>query len=196
MIAGDEVAGVRRFVFVPEEWERQQRAAETRNLIVRIVIGVVFGGLLVSAAVLGVVAWSRGATRRGCSSPRPGSCSSSRSRRRSTRGRRRRRDMPTEIPLPLQILGAIGVGLVALVITSSLAGLALGAQPARLDASGSLADARRAAARGCGRRIRRGAAGARRVAPDAGLGGRRRTSRRSERSCRRLRSPSIRSPAS
>ena len=30
-----------------------------RNLIVRIIVGVVFGGLLVSAAVAGVVAWSR-----------------------------------------------------------------------------------------------------------------------------------------
>ena len=48
--------------------------------------------------------------------------------------------MPTEIPLPIQLLGAIGVGLVALIITSSLAGLALGAQPARLDGRVSLAD--------------------------------------------------------
>ena len=48
--------------------------------------------------------------------------------------------MPTEIPLPIQLLGAIGVGLVALIVTSSLAGLALGAQPARLGASGSLAE--------------------------------------------------------
>ncbi len=48
--------------------------------------------------------------------------------------------MPTEIPLAIQILGAIGVGLVALVITSSLAGLALGAQPARLTGSSTLPD--------------------------------------------------------
>ena len=58
-IAGDQVASARRFVFVPEQWERQQRATETRNLILRILVGVVFGGLLVAAAVGGVVAWSR-----------------------------------------------------------------------------------------------------------------------------------------
>ena len=46
--------------------------------------------------------------------------------------------MPTEIAVPLQLLVVVGLGLVAFVITSSLAGLALGAQPARLDASGSL----------------------------------------------------------
>ena len=30
-IAGDEVAAVGRFVYVPEEWQRQQRAAATRD---------------------------------------------------------------------------------------------------------------------------------------------------------------------
>jgi Type II CAAX prenyl endopeptidase Rce1-like len=137
-IAGDEVASVRRFVFVPEQWERQQRAAETRNLIVRVISGVVFGGLLVSAAVAGVIAWSR---RR--YAPRlffavagimlVVTLASAINGWPATQAL-----MPTEIPLPIQLLGAIGVGLVALIISASLAGLALGAEPARLAGSGSL----------------------------------------------------------
>ncbi len=135
-IAGDQVAGARRFVFVPEQWERQQRATETRNLILRILVGVVFGGLLVAAAVGGVVAWSRRhytprlffaaaaimlvATVAAAGNAWPATQAA----------------MPTEIPLALQLLGVLGVGLVALIVTSSLTGLALGAQPVRLQRSG------------------------------------------------------------
>jgi hypothetical protein len=139
-IAGDQIAGARRFVFVPEEWERQQRATETRNLILRILVGVVFGGLLVSASVGGVVAWSRRrytprvffataaimlvATVTAAGNAWPAT----------------QAVMPTEIPLALQLLGALGVGLVALIVTSGLTGLALGAQPTRLEGSGVLAE--------------------------------------------------------
>lgn len=135
-IAGDQVTGARRFVFVPEQWERQQRATETRNLILRIVVGVVFGGLLVAAAVGGVVAWSRrhytprlffaaaaimlAATIVAAANAWPATQAA----------------MPTEIPLALQLLGVLGVGLVALIVTSGLTGLALGAQPVRLHRSG------------------------------------------------------------
>ena len=139
-LAGDEVAVVRRFVFVPEQWERQQRAAETRNLIVRVIVGVVFGGLLVSAAVAGVVSWSRRQYTPRLFFAAAGimlviTLASAINAWPSTQAL-----MPTEIPLPIQLLGAIGVGLVALIVSASLAGLALGAQPARLAGSGSLPD--------------------------------------------------------
>jgi hypothetical protein len=137
-IAGDEVAGVRRFVFVPEEWDRRQRAAEVRNLIVRIVIGVVFGGLLVSAAVLGVVAWSRRQYTPRLFFAAAGLMLVVTVASAINSWPSRQAEMPTEIAVPLQLLVVVGLGLVAFVITSSLAGLALGAQPARLDASGSL----------------------------------------------------------
>ena len=110
---------------------------KTRNLIVRIIVGVVFGGLLVSAAVAGVVAWSRrrytprlflaatgimfAVTLAAAANAWPSSQAL----------------FVTEIPLPIQLLGAIGIGLVALIINSALAGLALGAQPARLEGSGT-----------------------------------------------------------
>jgi hypothetical protein len=139
-LAGDDVASVRRFVFVPEQWERQQRAAETRNLIVRVIVGVVFGGLLVSAAVVGVIAWSRRKYTPRLFFSVAGimlilSLTSAVNAWPSVLAQLR-----TEIPLPIQLLIAIGGGLVALVISSSLAGLALGGQPARLAGSASLPD--------------------------------------------------------
>ena len=58
-LAGDEVASTGRFIYIPEEWQRQNRAADTRNFVLQILVTLVFGGLLVSAAVAGVIAWSR-----------------------------------------------------------------------------------------------------------------------------------------
>ncbi|HEY7058463.1 MAG TPA: lysostaphin resistance A-like protein, partial [Vicinamibacterales bacterium] len=58
-LAGDEVAASGRFVYVPEEWRRQERAAATRNTVLQVLVSVLFGGLLVGAAVSGVIAWSR-----------------------------------------------------------------------------------------------------------------------------------------
>ena len=139
-LAGDELASVRRFVFVPEGWERGQRAAETRSLIVRVIVGVVFGGLLVSAAVGGVVAWSRRKYTPRLFFAAAGIMLVVTLAAAINAWPATQAVMPTEIPLAIQILGAIGVGLVALVITSSLAGLALGAQPARLTGSSSLPD--------------------------------------------------------
>src|SRR5262245_33504720 len=52
-IAGDEVTSVGRFVHTPEDWERRQRAADTRALILRILNGIVFAGLLAAAGVFG-----------------------------------------------------------------------------------------------------------------------------------------------
>ena len=74
-LAGDEVASVRRFVFVPEQWERQQRAAETRNLIV----ADRHRRRLRRPAGVGCRprrdrVEPQADTRRGCSSPLPGSC--------------------------------------------------------------------------------------------------------------------------
>ena len=140
VLAGSEVAGIGRYVHVPESWERSERAASTRNTILRILTGVVFGGLLVAAAVFGVIAWSRGryaprlffataavmlvASIADAANGWPAVLAS----------------LQTALPLPLQVLGVIGIGLVALTVTSSLAGLAIGALPHRLANAGELAD--------------------------------------------------------
>lgn len=58
-IAGDRVADVRRFVHVPEEWEREEEARRTRRLMVSAGSGGILALLFLSAAVWGVVLWSR-----------------------------------------------------------------------------------------------------------------------------------------
>jgi hypothetical protein len=59
-IAGDQVVDARRFVFVPEEWERSFQSEES---LLR-AFGMVRGGLLVvaliAAGVIAIILWSRG----------------------------------------------------------------------------------------------------------------------------------------
>ena len=144
-LAGDEVVFARPYVFVPEDWERKQRAAGTRDLIIRIADIMVLAGLLVGAAVLAVMAWSK---RRyapkvfvsaggvmlllsliAFGNTWPSLVAS----------------IPTAAPLQLALLGVVAIGAVGLVIRASLVGLALGAVPHRLTLSGEMpqADAKR-----------------------------------------------------
>jgi hypothetical protein len=139
-LAGDEVERVGRFVFVPEQWERQQRAASTRNLILQIISGIVFGGLLVSAAVGGVLAWSRHRY-----TPRLFVAAAGLMLVMSLIGAANGwpsvlAQLQTALPLPVQLLGVIGIGLVALTITSTLVGLAIGALPTHLRGSSQMLD--------------------------------------------------------
>ncbi|PWT82049.1 MAG: hypothetical protein C5B57_09365 [Blastocatellia bacterium] len=58
-IIGDEVADTRRFVFVPEDWERSQRNAETIASVVQgsgILLSIV---IALSGAIAAIVSWSR-----------------------------------------------------------------------------------------------------------------------------------------
>jgi hypothetical protein len=122
-------------VYVPEEWQRQARAAATRNTILQILIGLVFGGLVVGAAVTGVIAWSRRQY-----SPRLFLAGAVLMlavtiARAANNGPVVLASLITAAPLPLQIAGLIGVGLVSLTITAVLVGLALGAVPNQLSSS-------------------------------------------------------------
>ncbi len=128
-ISGDEVASAGRFVFVPEEWERRQRAADTRNLIVRILQTLVFAALTVGAGVGGMIAWSR---RR--YSPRLFLAGALLmlvvSIARSANGwPTMLASLTTAAPLQLQLLGVMGIALVGLTLISVLVGLTLGALP-------------------------------------------------------------------
>jgi membrane protease YdiL (CAAX protease family) len=139
-IAGDEVVADRPFVFVPESWERQQRAAGTRDLIIRIVDTFVFAGLLVGAAILAMMAWSRREyTPRlfvlGAAIMLIVSAARSVNNYPTVLAA-----LVTAAPLQLQIVGVIGVGLVGLTISAVLVGLVLGAIPRRLAAAGALPD--------------------------------------------------------
>ena len=131
-LAGDEVASVARYIYVPEEWERQQRAASTRNIVIQIAVSVVFGGLLLAAAIGGMIKWSRGqyaprvflaatamvlvASVIDLANGWPSILAS----------------LSTSAPLPIQLLGIIAIGLIGLTLLAAIIGLAIGALPHRL----------------------------------------------------------------
>lgn len=58
-LLGDEVADVNRFVHVPEEWQRRQRARETVALIVQGFAGVTLAAMVLAGAIGAIVSWSR-----------------------------------------------------------------------------------------------------------------------------------------
>jgi hypothetical protein len=58
-IAGDEPTSVGRFVFVPEDWQRQANATDTRNVILQVMTSLVPAGSGITLAVVAVIAWSR-----------------------------------------------------------------------------------------------------------------------------------------
>jgi hypothetical protein len=127
-------------VHVPEEWARQQRAAETRSLIIRVVNTLVFAGLLVGAAVLGMIAWSRRAYAPSLFLAGAGLMLVVSFVRSANNWPAVLGALRTEQPLQLQIIGVIGIGLVGLVLSAVLVGLVLGAIPHKLSHASSLTD--------------------------------------------------------
>jgi len=59
-IAGDEVVGVRRFVHVPEDWEREWRGELSRRALARIPSAGLLLLVTVAGMVLALVKWARG----------------------------------------------------------------------------------------------------------------------------------------
>jgi hypothetical protein len=139
-LSGDEVTSVRRYVFVPEDWERQERAAGTREVIVRILAGVLFGGLLLSAAVIGVILWSRSHYSPGVFLLGSGLMLAAAVASGVNGWPAIMASLSTAQPLTLQIGAVAGVGLVGLGITAALVGLALGGFPGALAAQPWLPD--------------------------------------------------------
>jgi hypothetical protein len=139
-IAGDEVVATGRSVYAPEEWQRRSRAAATRNTILRVLITLVFAGLLVGAGVLGVIAWSR---RR--YAPRLFFAGAALmlivSVARAVNGWPAvLASVPTVAPLSVTLAGIAGIGLVGLAIIAALVGLVLGGVPPRLAGAASLSN--------------------------------------------------------
>lgn len=128
-IAGDEVAGAGRYVFVPEDWEREARAAATRNLILLVLVSAVFGAALVTCGGLAVIAWSRGVY-----TPRlffaaaavvlAASMATSVNRWPEVLA-----SLPTIAPLRVTVAGVAAVGLLGLAILAVLIGLPFGQFP-------------------------------------------------------------------
>ena len=139
-LAGDEIASVARYIYVPEEWERRQRAGSTRELVIQIAISVVFGGMLVAAAIGGMISWSRGRY-----APRLFLAAAAVFFGASVVGFAN--GWPTVIaafqtsaPLQFQMIGVVAIALVGLALGATVVGLAIGAIPHGLAGLGRLPD--------------------------------------------------------
>src|SRR5262249_1385602 len=122
-IAGDQVTSVGRFVHLPEDWERRQRATETRALMLRILNGIVFAGLLAAAGVLGVIAWSRRRYAPWLFLAGAGLMLVASFVNAANGMPRILAGLPTAQPLNLQLAILAGVGLVGLTVVASFVGL-------------------------------------------------------------------------
>ncbi len=58
-LAGDEIADARRFVYVPEDWQRTERNARTVASIVQAAGGALGGILVIGGVIAAIVSWSR-----------------------------------------------------------------------------------------------------------------------------------------
>ena len=142
-ISGDEIAAVRRFVYVPEAWERTERNAQTVASVLQVAGGLLGAVMVMSGVIAAIISWSR--------------------RRFAVRlflavfgvfllvtGARLVNNFPvvmanltTSQPLRLQIAILIGASVVGFSLLSAAMGLIAGAAPAWLPARGRL-DSRRA----------------------------------------------------
>ena len=135
------MTAVGRFIHMPEDWERRQRVTATRGLILRIVNGIVFAGLLASAGVLGVIAWSRRRYAPWLFLAGAGLMLVASLINAVNGSPMVLAQLPTAQPLQLQLLILAGVGLVGLTVVSTFVGLTLGSVPHRLAPGGRLTDA-------------------------------------------------------
>jgi hypothetical protein len=141
VIAGDEVAQARRFIFVPDDWNRRARAAQTRNTVGQVVISLLFAGILVVSAIAGVVAWSRRRYSARLFFAAAGLMFALSLANAANGWPAALAALQTSQPLQLQVLALIGIGGVGLTMVSVLVGLAIGGAPHRV-ARGGVVDER------------------------------------------------------
>jgi hypothetical protein len=139
-VAGDEVADVRRFVHVPEEWTRRQAAAQTRAFVLGILSTVLFAGIALSAAITAVVSWSRRRFAPWLFVAGGGLMLIVSVLTAANGWPMLLASLSTAQPLKLQVLALVGVGIVALAVAAAVVGLALGVLPHRLAAGASIPD--------------------------------------------------------
>jgi hypothetical protein len=140
-LAGTEAAAIGRYIYIPDDWQRQERAARTRNRMLGILQTLTFAALLMSAAVMGVIAWSRGRYAPRLFFAGASMLLAASIVRAANAWPIAVASFSTAAPLTLQIVGAVAIGLVSVGLTALLAGLVLGAVPEQLATSNRLADA-------------------------------------------------------
>ena len=141
VVAGNEVAQARRYVFVPDEWSRRARAAQTRNTIGQVLATMTFGIILTLSAIFGVIAWSRRRFAPGLFAITAAVMFVLSFANAANSWPTTLAALPTSQPLQLQVLGLVGIGVVGLTLISVLVGLAIGAAPNRLAGSARLPEA-------------------------------------------------------
>jgi hypothetical protein len=139
-IAGDEVAGWSRFVFIPEAWQREQSGVRVRNTILQVGKGLLLGGALFGLAIVGGIRWSRKQFSvrlfllSGALILVTGAASLANSWPLLMAG------LSTAEPLRLQLGGLLALSFIAVVMMAAVTALALGALPARLAAAARMPD--------------------------------------------------------
>jgi hypothetical protein len=58
-LAGDEVVGYGRYVFIPETWYRAERERAGRLSVLRIIVGIAFAIVAIAALIAATLAWTR-----------------------------------------------------------------------------------------------------------------------------------------
>ena len=140
-VSGDEVTSIGRLIHVPEDWERLRRASSTRNTVIQIAEAIASAGLLIGAAVTGMILWSRrryaprvflGATAVVLAASVAALFNNWPSVLAS---------LTTAAPLEIQLVGVVAVGLIGVAVLSAVVGLAMGSLPPRVDGLPRLPDA-------------------------------------------------------
>ena len=139
-LAGDEITAVGRYVYIPEDWQRRQRAAATRNRMLSLMGTLTFAALLVGSAVVGIVAWSRGSYAPAMFVAGSLMMIAASVARAANAWPVALASFTTAAPLTLQATGAVALGLVGLALQGTMVGLALGAMPQRLARTSRIAE--------------------------------------------------------
>ena len=139
-LAGDEITAVGRYVYIPEDWQRRQRAAATRNRMLSLMGTLTFAALLVGSAVVGIVAWSRGSYAPAMFVAGSLMMIVASVARAANAWPVALASFTTAAPLTLQATGAVALGLVGLALQGTMVGLALGAMPQRLARTSRIAE--------------------------------------------------------
>lgn len=138
-IAGGELADVRRFVYVPEEWERADRNREATTTIVQIATGVLGGVAVMGGVIAAVISWSRRRFRIRMFLAIVAVFVVSSGLTLINGFPSRLAGLSTAQPLPLQIAILLGAGSVGLTLMALAMGLIAGAVPIWSPSSGARA---------------------------------------------------------
>ena len=148
-IAGDEVAGLTRYLFVPEDWTRSRSAQNAVSQILQVVSALIPIGLLIGAAVTGLLAWTRGRYAVGLFFAAGGQVVLATLATLVNSWPAVLANLSTDQPLQIQVGTAAAVAGVGALLSGALLGLASGALPGRIASSSSTGlPARQAAALG------------------------------------------------